>query len=103
MAHLTIVGSAGSLDMDGFGDLHLTDRAKGWRLVATQPPVMADDPESAFKEGRMRAFYNQIQSFMDAIHGKPAELGTGRDGRQGLAACLALMASSEQGRFVDLT
>ena len=103
MARLSICGSQGSLEMDGFGDLHMTDREKGWRLVCTQPPVMADDPESAFKEGRMRAFYNQIQSFIDAIHGKPSDLATGHDGRTGLAICLAMMTSSQQGRLVELS
>ena len=43
--------------------LHLTDREKGWRRIANQPPVMADDPESAYKIGRMLAFNNQIQAF----------------------------------------
>jgi|ERR1035437_3244641 predicted dehydrogenase len=103
MAHLSIVGSAGSLDMDGFGALHLTDRAKGWRLVSTQPPVMADDPESAYKIGRMKAFNDQIQSFIDGIHGKPMQVATGADGRAGLAACLAMLTSSREHRFVNLT
>jgi predicted dehydrogenase len=102
MARLMICGSAGSLDMDGFGDLHMTDRQKGWRLVSTQPPVMADDPESAFKDGRMTAFRNQIQSFIDGIHGKPMDVATGADGRNGLAACLALLTSSRESRVVQL-
>jgi UDP-N-acetyl-2-amino-2-deoxyglucuronate dehydrogenase len=103
MARLSIVGSAGSLDMDGFGDLHLTDRAKGWRLVSTQPPVMADDPESAYKIGRMKAFIDQIQSFIDGVHGKPMNVATGADGRAGLAVCLALMTSSRENRLVQIT
>jgi predicted dehydrogenase len=103
MARLMICGSEGSLDMDGFGQLHLTDRKQGWRLVSTQPPVMADDPESAFKEGRMRAFREQIRSFVEGIHGRPMDVATGRDGRSGLAACLALMTSSREGRVVSLS
>jgi predicted dehydrogenase len=102
MARLCILGSKASLNMDGFGDLHMTDRAKGWRLVSTQPPVMADDPESAFKTGRMKAFQDQMQSFIDRIQGRPSEVATGADGRAGLAACLALLTSSTEGRFVDM-
>ena len=102
MAHLSIVGSKGSLDMDAFGAMHLTDREKGWRLISTQPPVMADDPESAFKIGRMQAFNNQIQAFVDRINGKLSEVATGHDGRTGLAICLSMMTSSKEQRFVSL-
>ncbi|MEO6004844.1 MAG: Gfo/Idh/MocA family oxidoreductase [Opitutus sp.] len=103
MARLSVVGSKGSLDMDGFGKLHMTDREKGWRLIATQPPVMADDPESAFKIGRMEAFNNQIQAFIDRIHGKPSAVATGDDGRAGLAICLAMLTSSQERRLVELS
>ena len=102
MARLIINGSKGSLDMDGFGDLHLTDRDKGWRRIATQPPVMADDPESAYKIGRMLAFNNQIQSFIDRVNGKPSDVATGADGRAGLAACLAMLTSNAENRIVTL-
>ena len=102
MARLMIMGSKASLNMDGFGDLHLTDREKGWRVISTQPPVMADDPESAFKIGRMQAFRDQIQAFIDRIHGKPSHVATGADGRAGLAACLAMLTSTKENRFVDL-
>ena len=102
MARLMIVGSLGSFNMDGFGDLHLTDREKGWRLVSTQPPVMADDPESAFKIGRMQAFRDQIQAFIDRIHGQPSHVATGLDGRSGLAACMAMLTSTKENRIVSL-
>ncbi|MBL9216543.1 MAG: Gfo/Idh/MocA family oxidoreductase [Opitutaceae bacterium] len=103
MARLVILGSKASLNMDGFGDLHVTDREQGWRLLSTQPPVMADDPESAFKIGRMKAFNDQIASFVDRIHGRPSDVATGADGRAGLAICLGMMTSSRDGRFVNLT
>ena len=102
MARLMIIGSKASLNMDGFGDLHMTDREKGWRLISTQPPVMADDPESAFKVGRMKAFRDQIQAFVDRIHGKPSEVATGADGRAGLAACMAMLTSTKENRIVSL-
>lgn len=102
MARLIVNGSKGSINMDGFGDMHLTDREKGWRLVSNQPPVMADDPESAYKVGRMQAFYNQIQSFIDGINGKPSQVATGADGRAGLAACLGMLTSTRENRVVNL-
>ena len=102
MARLSIVGSKGNLEMDGFGDLYLSDRAKGWRLVSTQPPVNPDDPNAAFKEGRMLAFRNQVQAFIDTIHGKSTSLATGRDGRQGLAACLALTLADSCRRWLSI-
>jgi predicted dehydrogenase len=103
MARLSMVGSKGNLEMDGFGDLYLSDRANGWRRVSTQPPVNPDDPDAAFKEGRMLAFRNQVKAFMDTINGQSTPLATGRDGRQGLAACLALIKSSAENRFVELS
>lgn len=102
MARVVILGSKASVNMDGFGDMHITDREKGWRLHSTQPPVMADDPESAFKIGRMKAFNDQIASFVDRIHGKPSDVATGADGRAGLAICLGVMRSSQEGRFINL-
>jgi UDP-N-acetyl-2-amino-2-deoxyglucuronate dehydrogenase len=102
MAHLQVIGSKGSLDMDGFGKLHQTDREHGWRLVSEQPPVMADDPESAYKIGRMLAFNNQIAGFIDFVHGKPSDIATGEDGRAGLSASLSLMTSSAEGRIVTI-
>ena len=103
-ARLSIVGSAGLIDMDAFGDMHLSDRKGGWRLISTQPPVPFDNPEKAFTEpARMQAFYDQMQSFIDGISGKPMVAGTGADGRAGVAVCLAMMASSQDGHFVSLS
>ena len=103
MARLSLVGSKGSLDIDAFGAMHQTDREKGWRLVSTQPSVAPDDPEQAFKEGRMRAYYDQIQSLIDGIHGRPMRGATGKDGRDGLAVCIAMLTSSREKRIVTLT
>ncbi|MEO6246303.1 MAG: Gfo/Idh/MocA family oxidoreductase [Opitutaceae bacterium] len=102
MARLSIVGSKGSLDIDAFGAMHQTDREKGWRLASTQPVVAPDDPEAAFKVGRMQAYYDQIQSLIDGIHGKPMRGATGKDGRDGLAVCLAMLASTRDNRLVSL-
>ena len=59
---------------------------------------MADDPESAYKIGRMLAFQNQIGGFLDLLQGKPSDVATGEDGRAGIA----LMTSSAEGRLVSV-
>ena len=101
---LSIVGSSGLIDLNTFGEMHLSDRQGGWRLVSTQPPVPYDDPDKAFTHpGRMQAFYDQMQAFVDRIHGRPAIIGTGADGRAGVAVSLGLMTSSREGRLVEIT
>lgn len=103
-ARLNIVGSIGLIDMDMFGEMHFSDKQDGWRLVSTQPPVPFANPADAYTNvGRMQAYYDQIQSFIDGIHGKPMLAGSGVDGRAGVAACLAIMESSRDGRFVSVT
>jgi UDP-N-acetyl-2-amino-2-deoxyglucuronate dehydrogenase len=102
-AHLGIVGSEGILNLDAFGQMHLSDRRGGWRLVSTQPRVPFDQPDAAFTDlGRMQAFIDQMQSFIDGIQGKPMQAATGADGRAGVAACLGLLESSKAGAFVRL-
>jgi hypothetical protein len=51
----------------------------------------------------MKAYREQIQSFIDGIHGKPMEAGSGADGRAGLAACLAMLTSTRERRLIDLS
>ncbi len=103
-ARLAIVGSAGILDLNAYGDLHLSDRAGGWRTISTQPAVPFADPEAAFVAAeRMQAFQDQMASFVDGINGKPMRAGTGADGRAGVAVCLALRASSRERRLVSLS
>ncbi|MCX6033065.1 MAG: Gfo/Idh/MocA family oxidoreductase [Chloroflexi bacterium] len=102
-ARLSMIGSAGILDLNAFGDLHLSDRAGGWRVVSSQPPVPFADPDAAFTAvERMQAFYDQMQSFVDGIQGKPMRAGTGADGRAAVAVCLALLASSREHRLVPV-
>jgi predicted dehydrogenase len=100
-AHLRIVGTDGNIDLDCFGKVFVGDQA-GWRLETTQPPIMYDDPEGAFKDPRIGTFCNQIQSFIDGIHGKPMTCGDGKDGRAGIAATLAMLRSSQEHRWISL-
>jgi predicted dehydrogenase len=103
-ARLSIIGSAGLIDMDAFGDTFLSDKQGGWRHVSTQPAVPFDDPEKAFTTvGRMQAFYDQMQSFVDGINGKPMVAGNGPDGRAGVVVSLALMQASAENRVISLT
>jgi predicted dehydrogenase len=102
-ARLSIIGSEGSIDLDPFGDMHISNRKDGWRLASTQPTIAYSDPELAFKEPRMLCYYAQIQSFIDGIHGKPMQIGNGEDGRKAVAACLAMMTSSKEGRMIRLS
>jgi len=80
--------------------LYISDRKDGWRLVSTQVPLGWDDPELAYKVPRMLAYYAQMQSFIDGIHGKPMEAGNGFDGRAGVEACVALLTSTRERRLV---
>ena len=48
----------------------------------------------------MQAFYDQIQSFIDGIHGRPTRVASGADGRVGVTACLAMVTSSQENRLV---
>jgi hypothetical protein len=85
-----------------YGDGHLSDRKQVWRLIATQPKVGFDDASTAFQDVRMKCNVDQIQSFIDGIHGRPMVAGSGFDGWAGVAACLALLESSKEGRIVQL-
>jgi predicted dehydrogenase len=101
-ARLSIVGSEGSIDLDPIGELRLSNRKDGWKLISTQPELGFDDPERAFKEPRMLAYYAQMQSFIDGIHGKPMVAGNGKDGREAVAVCLAMLQSTKERRMIDL-
>jgi UDP-N-acetyl-2-amino-2-deoxyglucuronate dehydrogenase len=96
-----IIGSAGLIDLDPYGELKIEDE-DGWRLVRTQPPVGHEDAGTAFAPARMQAYSDQIQSFLDAIDGKPLIGASGADGRAGIAASLAMLTSSRERRWVEL-
>lgn len=98
---MRMIGSTGILDFDHFGELRVSDE-KGWRLVCTQPTIHYAHPEEAFRGARMTSFIEQMQSFIDGIHGKPMETGSGIDGRAGIAASLAMIEASQQRRVIDL-
>jgi predicted dehydrogenase len=96
-----IMGSEGLIDLDPYGELRIEDRA-GWRLMSTQPVVGHESAATAFGPARMQAFWDQLQSFLNAIAGQPLTGASGSDGRAGIAACLAMLTSSQERRWVEL-
>jgi predicted dehydrogenase len=96
-----VMGSEGLIDLDPYGELRIEDKS-GWRLASTQPAVGHENAETAFGPVRMQAYWDQLQSFIDAIAGKPLTGASGADGRAGIAACLAMLTSSRERRWVSL-
>jgi UDP-N-acetyl-2-amino-2-deoxyglucuronate dehydrogenase len=99
--HLRLLGTEGVLDFDAYGEVHLFNRA-GRHLICTQPSVGAYDVDSAYGDVRIAAFRDQIRSFLDGVRGRPMQAGTGADGRAGVAACLAMLQSSREQRWIRL-
>ena len=96
---IRITGSAGLIDLDPYGELRVSDE-RGWRTESKQATVGHEGANTAFGPARMGAYVAQIASFIDAIEGKPAEVGTAADGRAGVAAVAAMFDSSAQRRWV---
>jgi predicted dehydrogenase len=96
-----IVAENALIDLDPYGELRTADR-DGWHVVSSQPTVSYQEAGSAFAGVRMQAYRDQISAFLDAVHGKPAAGGLGADGRAGVEACLAMLTSSRERRFVQL-
>ena len=101
-----VVGRTGLIDLDAFDELRLADD-QGWRVMSKQPPVGHLSADTAFLESRMQAYRDQMASFIGVIHGEPTpaglpRVGSGHDGRAAVAACRAILASSNERRWVDL-
>jgi len=97
-----LMGSAGLMDLDPYGELRVSD-AKGWRVEATQPAIGHDDADAAYGEVRLGAYCAQLRSFLEAIEGQSAALGSAADGRADVATCLAMYTSSRERRWVSLS
>jgi predicted dehydrogenase len=98
---IRIMGSRGLIDLDPYRELRMADD-NGWRVVSTQPTVGYDDASTAFGDARMQAYRDQIAAFLDVIDGKPPAGGAPLDGRAGVEACLAMLASSREQRWIHL-
>lgn len=96
-----IIGSTGLLDLDPYGELRMSDE-KGWRVMSTQPPVKHEGADTAFADVRMQAYCDQLKSFIDVMEGRPGLVGSAADGRAGVEACIGMLTSSAERRWVDL-
>ena len=96
-----ITGSTGLLDLDPYGELRLSDE-KGWRTVSQQPPVKHEAADAAFADVRMQAYCDQLTAFIASIEGRSSDVGSGADGRAGVAACMAMLESSATRSWINL-
>jgi predicted dehydrogenase len=92
-----LMGSEGMIDLNPYAELRLGNK-DGWKVVCTQAPISG----LGFDLTRMGSYCKQFQGFIDGIRGKPMYAGNGADGRAGVAACLAMLQSSKERRWVDL-
>jgi predicted dehydrogenase len=95
------------IDLDPFDELRIADQ-QGWRLVRKQPPVGHESADTAFGEGRMQAYRDQMMAFIGAIRGEPVTpemtpVGTGRDGRVAVAVMRRGWHGRRERRWVDLS
>ena len=98
-----IMGDEGLIDANPFGEIKI-GRAGEWELAYEQPKVAFDDSQAAFtSDGRMQAYSDQMQGWLDRIEGRESVTGSALDGRAGVAAVLAMLeaASSNQVVIVD--
>lgn len=96
-----IMGDEGIIDLDPYARVQL-GKSGEWTTVYEQPPVGHTDAGSAFGMNRMQAYCDQVQAFVNSINGKRGGEGTPDDGRAGVAAVLAMLASAESGQSQSL-
>lgn len=96
-----IMGDEGLIDLDPYSKL-LLGREGRLETVYEQPAVGHDNSDSAFSMNRMQAYCDQMQAFVDTIHGIPGGAGSGFDGRAGVAAVLGMLESSRSDQVVLL-
>jgi len=97
-----LMGDGGIIDAQPFGKIRVGRDGK-WELAYEQPHVPLDDADAAFvSDGRMQAYTDQVQAFVDRINGLEAGCGTEADGRAAVAAIVGMLDSSESGTVVTL-
>lgn len=94
-----IMGTKGLLDLDPTDELRLSND-EGWSLVSKQPPINHEDSNAAFGDVRMKSYCDQMAAFIDLIEGRASSIGRGSDGRAGVQACLAMLRSSAEKRWI---
>lgn len=95
------MGDQGIIDHDPYSKLQL-GKAGEWQTVFEQPPVGHSDASSAFGISRMQAYCDQLQGFVNTIHGTPGGEGTAIDGRAGVEGVLAMLASSREQSVIKI-
>jgi len=94
-----IMGDKGLLDLDPTDVLKLSNE-DGWNVVSTQPPINFEDSNMAFGDVRMKSYCDQMAAFIDLIEGRPSNVGQSLDGRAGVEACVSMLQSSAEKRWV---
>jgi predicted dehydrogenase len=90
------LGSKAVMDLDPYGELRLSVEGS-LTSVSVQEKLGHQDSDTLTNPIRMGAYNRQIEEFLKAIDGAPAEIATGQDGRASLAVCLAMLESSSTG------
>ena len=97
-----LMGDEGIIDAQPFGKIRVA-RGGEWELAYEQPHVPLDDADAAFvSDGRMQAYTDQVQAFVDRINGLEAGCGTEADGRAAVEAIVGMLDSSETGTVVRM-
>jgi predicted dehydrogenase len=94
-----VVGSAGALEIDGYGKLLLSTPA-GAELIWEQPAF--DFVNRPLDPVRLEAFYTQTQAFVDDVLDKRPPTVPGSEGRAAVAIVEAAQRSSASGQAVEL-
>ena len=97
-----IMGDEGVIDANPFGQI-LLGKGGAAEIIYEQPKVSFDDASQAFvSDGRMQAYTDQMTAFIARIQGEVTECGTEHDGREAVAAIIAMLNSSEQASQISL-
>ena len=97
-----LMGDKGIIDAQPFGKIRVA-QGGAFEVAYEQPHVPLDDADAAFvSDGRMLAYTDQVQAFVDRINGCEAACGTDTDGRTAVAAIVGMLDSSVSGTVVTL-
>jgi hypothetical protein len=96
------MGDEGVIDANPFGQI-LLGKGGTAEIIYEQPKVSFDDASQAFvSDGRMQAYTDQMTAFIARIQGEVTDCGTEHDGREAVAAIIAMLNSSEQASQISL-
>jgi predicted dehydrogenase len=94
-----VIGSAGTLDVDMYGQLRL-GRGEGWTVLCEQPPI--DYMNDPWSPDRIRGWARQTEEFARAVGGDGRPGVSGEDGRAAIEMVVAVERSSALGEAVPL-